>query len=234
MDIFVYSDESGVFDRVHNNIFVFGGLIFLSKRAKDDASRKYIKAEKDIRSSGRYPVGAELKASLLTNEDKGKLFRSLNQHIKFGAIVEQKKLRKEIFDDKKNKQKNLDYTFKIALKRAFESLMRCNMITESNVDNIHVFSDEHATATNARYELRDGMEGEYKRGTINFTYNKFYPPIFTNLENVNLTFCDSNSVTLIRAADIVANRIYYLANKKLPIETTNLIITRFPEHPLYI
>ena len=27
MEIYVYSDESGVFDKVHNELFVFGGLI---------------------------------------------------------------------------------------------------------------------------------------------------------------------------------------------------------------
>lgn len=31
MDIFVYSDESGVFDVKHNDYFVFGGLILLGK-----------------------------------------------------------------------------------------------------------------------------------------------------------------------------------------------------------
>lgn len=41
MDIFVYSDESGVFDVDHNDIFVFGGIILLGKGAKDDCARKY-------------------------------------------------------------------------------------------------------------------------------------------------------------------------------------------------
>lgn len=35
MDLFIYSDESGVFDKVHNEIFVYGGLIFLGKEEKD-------------------------------------------------------------------------------------------------------------------------------------------------------------------------------------------------------
>ena len=29
MDLFIYSDESGVFDKEHNEIYVYGGLIFL-------------------------------------------------------------------------------------------------------------------------------------------------------------------------------------------------------------
>ena len=32
MDLYIYSDESGVFDKAHNEIFVYGGLIFLGKR----------------------------------------------------------------------------------------------------------------------------------------------------------------------------------------------------------
>jgi len=228
MDIFVYSDESGVFDKIHNDIFVFGGLIFLSKNEKDIATRKYVKAEKDIRSTGRYPIKSELKASLLNNKDKGKLFRSLNQCIKFGAVVKQKKVLNEIFNDKKSKQRYLDYVFKIALKRTFIALMNQGKIINGNVDNIFVYSDEHTTATNGRYELREAMEAEYKRGTFNYFYNIYYEPIFTNLQNVSLTFCNSNSVHLIRAADIVANRIYYSANNDVHMNNENLFIAYFP------
>lgn len=35
MDVYVYSDESGVFDSVHNDYFVFGGIIFFDKKNKD-------------------------------------------------------------------------------------------------------------------------------------------------------------------------------------------------------
>lgn len=42
MDLFVYSDESGVFDYKHNKIFTFGGLIFIGKEQKDIATRKFL------------------------------------------------------------------------------------------------------------------------------------------------------------------------------------------------
>lgn len=29
MDIFIYSDESGVFDQKHNKFFVFAGILFI-------------------------------------------------------------------------------------------------------------------------------------------------------------------------------------------------------------
>lgn len=34
MNIYVYSDESGVFDKEHNEYFVFGGLILLEQETK--------------------------------------------------------------------------------------------------------------------------------------------------------------------------------------------------------
>lgn len=54
MNIFVYSDESGVLDKAHNEIFAFGGLVFLSKDEKDIASRKYHAAERCVRKHGGY------------------------------------------------------------------------------------------------------------------------------------------------------------------------------------
>ena len=65
MNIFVYSDESGVLDKAHNDIFAFGGLVFLSKDEKDIASRKYHAAERIFRNSGDYG-NVEIKASIET------------------------------------------------------------------------------------------------------------------------------------------------------------------------
>ena len=41
MDIYVYSDESGVFDINHNEYYVYGGVIFLNKNDRDVMNRKY-------------------------------------------------------------------------------------------------------------------------------------------------------------------------------------------------
>jgi len=38
MRIFIYSDESGVFDKKHNDLFVYGGIILLSKEQRDQAA----------------------------------------------------------------------------------------------------------------------------------------------------------------------------------------------------
>ena len=89
-------------------------------------------------------------------------------------------------------------------------------IYSDEIETIHIYNDEHSTATNGHYELWEGLEQEFKLGTYNLRYDKFFPPVFGKMKGIELLFCDSNKVTLIRAADIVANRIYFMAlNRKL-------------------
>lgn len=228
MDIFVYSDESGVFDKVHNNVYVYGGIILLGKKEKDNLSHKYVKAEQDLRNTHEYEDGVELKAALLKPKHKTGLYRSMNDIIKFGVILNENKVIDEVFNNKKSKQRYLDFAYKIGLKKAFQMLELQDRLKLSDVERIYLFQDEHSSATDGRYELREGLENEFKIGTFNGNYRKFFPPICKNLKEIDLKFCNSATTTLVRAADIVANNIYYKTiNNK--IETTdNLILTYMP------
>lgn len=228
MNIFVYSDESGVFDSQHNSWFVFGGVLFLSKDERDVASRKYIHAERTIRKKEDIKRAVEVKAAGITNKDKGKLFRSLNQYHKFGAVINQHAIMDSIFKTKKTKQRYLDYVFKIAVKRKFKDMIKSGIIKPDEVENLYFFADEHTTATDGRYELRENLEQEFKYGTYNYNYSCFFPPIFSNLQSVDLRFCNSSTVTLIRAADITANRLFFKAeNNQLEKKVSNFVVTEF-------
>ena len=220
MNLYIYSDESGVFDKVHNDIYVYGGVLFLSKEDKDINARKYKHVEKVIRKSKGYYNNIELKACILENKEKSKIYRSLNKCIKFGVIVNQKNIRDEIFANKKSKQRYLDYAYKIGLKRMFEKLICEGIISADEIENIYIYVDEHTTATDGRYELKEGLEQEFKLGTFNYT--------FKNIKSVNVNYCNSNSVTLIRAADIIANSIYYKAIRSIENTSNNLYLTTLP------
>lgn len=211
MDIFIYSDESGVFDKQHNDLFVFGGVILLSKSEKDICARKYVTAEKVIRTKENFKAEDEVKATTVTNSDKGKLYRSLNHIEKFGVIINEKQVLNNIFGAKKSKQRYLDYAYKIAIKRKFENLISRGLIEPNKVTALRFYVDEHTTATDGRYELKEALEQEFKMGTYNWNYSKFFPPLFKKLETVELQFCNSTTVTLVRSADIVANKLYYCA-----------------------
>lgn len=230
VNIFVYSDESGVFDRVHNDLFVFAGLIILSSESKEDWSRRYSAAEKRIRATGKYGRDQELKASLVTNSEKLKLYKTLNGCYKFAVIIRQQKLLKTIFDSKKDKQRYLDYAYKIGIKRALEQLISLNVVNPDEVENMHFFVDEHSTATNGCYELKEALEREFKNGTYNYTWDKFFPPIFTSINTVNLEYCNSAKKILIRAADVVANRVFYLAKNGMldTLSGSKVLLSQLP------
>lgn len=214
MNIYVYSDESGVFDYINNEYFVFAGVIFLDKEQKDDTIRKFSKLEKDIRRNLNIDSSRELKANKLRAKDKRRLFNLLKDVNKFCVIIKQKSILKEIFEHKKSKQRYLDYAFKMGLKNAFKMLQNENYIVPDEVKNIIVNCDEHNTATNGLYELRENLLNEFKNGTFNFKYDKYFPPIFSNLKSLTVNYRNSEHDTLIRASDIIANRIYNLCLNK--------------------
>lgn len=230
MDLFIYSDESGVFDKIHNDFFIFAGVIFLDKEAKDNTSRKFIAAEKTLKRNDSYKNILELKANVLSVKDKNSLFRSLNKVIKFAVVINQKKILPQIFNSKKSKQRYLDYAYKIALKRTFKNLIKNEMIKPEEIQTLHVFVDEHTTATNGRYELKEALEQEFKHGTFNYSYQSYFPPVFPDMNGVNLQYCDSKTKALIRAADIIANMIYYaiVNNDAKVLQKENLYITYLP------
>lgn len=230
MNIFVYSDESGVFDVAHNRIYVYGGVILLGKEHRDIQSRKYHHVERTIRESAGYSIDVELKASMLENKHKAKIYRSLNNVNKFGAIIDQNRVNDNIFAHKKDKQRYLDYVYKISLKHALSNMIHNGSIHPEDVNNIYIFADEHTTATNGRYDLQEGLEAEFKRGTFNYNYHTFFPPLFPDMNSVTVNYRDSSTTTLIRAADIIANKIYHRAIHDYNFKPNNnlLFIKRFP------
>ena len=229
MDIFVYADESGVFDRYHNDYFVFGGVIFLGKEQRDIARRRYISVERLQRSHGAAQGHSEMKAIYLKNSQKSSMFRSLNPYNRFGVIVDQKMVISQIFQNKKSKQRYLDFAFKLGLRSALEQLIRDGLVNQSGVNNIYVFMDEHSTATDGRYELREALEAEFKIGTYNDKWSKFFPPLFDNLCFVEFCLKDSAQDALIRAADITANRLYYaVVSNQLNLIEKKIIYRRLP------
>lgn len=213
MNIFIYSDESGVMDVAHNEYFVFAGLILLSTKEKDGCGRQFASVERMIRKNKCVPKDYELKAARITPKEKGKLFRSLNKWHKFGVVIHEKQINDNITADKKSRQRYLDYAYKIAVKRALKNLIDRGDIMPAEVERIYFRIDEHSTATNGVYELRESLEQEFKRGIANYEKNSYFPPIFPDLQDLQLQYCNSEAELLVRASDIIANRLYFLVRQ---------------------
>ena len=142
------------------------------------------------------------------------MFRAMNPYHRFGVVVNQQNVLTNIFENKKSKQRFLDYVFKRGLKSALQNMLIRQEIKAEDVENIYVFMDEHTTATDGRYELGESLESEFKTGTYNQTWNRFFPPLFPGMKAVQLQLKDSCQDSLVRAADITANKLYYAATSK--------------------
>lgn len=100
------------------------------------------------------------------------------------------------------------------LKKCFEKLIKHGFLNPNDVKNIYVNVDEHTTATDGRYELMENLRNEFKYGTFNYNWDKYFEPIFDKLETLEVNFCDSKNKGLIRAADIIANHYYSIFVRK--------------------
>ena len=230
MRIFIYSDESGTFDRVHNDFFIFAGVICFNKKERDIATRKFSHAEKVLRENHYKGIDIELKACHISNKEKGKLYRSLNQVYKFCVVIKQKNINRKIFEHKKHKQRYLDYAYKIVIKKCLELIVQNYYIRPREVDDMEFNVDEHTTATNGKYELREGLLSEFKYGTFNLTYEKHFKPVFPRLNRIEVNFCNSKNNYLVRASDIISNHCYHkaLTNNGLVDEKNNMFVYYLP------
>lgn len=124
MNIYIYSDESGVLDKQHNRYYVFGGLIFLSGDERDTCSRRFITAERNVRLSEKINPSTEVKACNIQPKSKNKLYHILKSEERFGVVINQKKLVKdELFSNKKSKQRYLDWAYKMAVKTKLQEMI---------------------------------------------------------------------------------------------------------------
>ena len=64
MDIYVYSDESGVFGINHNEYYVYGGVIFLNKSDRGVMNRKYKNIERTLKNNNESFKNVEIKANI--------------------------------------------------------------------------------------------------------------------------------------------------------------------------
>ncbi|MCQ2427412.1 MAG: DUF3800 domain-containing protein [Clostridia bacterium] len=215
MNLYIYSDESGVLDKLHNDYYIFGGLIFVSPQRREEYSRRFIAAERNIRLSEGFPDSAEVKASKLRAKSKNKLYRAVKDIERFGAVINQQNLvREELFESKKTKQRYLDWVYRQAVIEKLKIMIRKGIIYPDEVEAVYFNVDEHSTATDGLYELEEALERDLKLGMLEYSSMTFKEPMFKNAKTVDVRYCQSSSTTLVRAADIIANHLFYEANRQ--------------------
>lgn len=238
MKLYVYADESGAFDKVHNDTFVYGGVVIAGAAAKADAEHRYAAMESRLRESKPgFEDGSEIKASRLDMRSRKRVFASIERpgcH-QFAVIVDQKALNDQVFDSKRRKQRFLDYALKRGVKEGILEAMRLNAISPRDVDAISVVVDEHSTSTDGKYNLAESINEELRNGMFNPTWQVFYQPVFGNwLPEIPVSYVDSSKVAMVRAADITANWAFMAERDKetypkaLDLLSTRATVLRLP------
>lgn len=228
MELHIYSDESGVFDKNHNNFFVFAGVIFSDPNNIKDSEKSYQNTENKIKKKLALNNNFELKATMLNFNQKRKLLRSIKNNFNFVVLINQEEIYDRIFIDKKTKQRYLDYAYKIGIKKALLNLAKNKVIDLNNVDYLKIFCDEHTTATNAIHDLQTSIFREFKIGIEKFEYNLITPPLLPNLKNVNVAYLNSKSKILIRYADILANTTFNIYRSTKNFYNKNIFVIKLP------
>lgn len=209
MDVYVFSDESGIFDYKSHEYFVYGGIIIIGKQEMDSLSRRYAALEKNLRKKSKYKNLPELKATFLDEKDRKRLLNVFKESYKFCAVIKQRKLdTARIFKDAKSKQRYLDFAYKLALRRALEEMVARGTLLPEDSFRLIISEDNHHIATNALYSKEESIRTELKEGVYRSRFGLFYPPVFKNLESVEISLKDSTANSLIRGADIIANSVY--------------------------
>ena len=227
MDIYVYGDESGTFDAVHNDFFTFGGIVCLGREEKDRFIRRYLSIERAIMPL--YPNLPELKASNLKPEHKMSLFRATRGLARFACVIRQNRVDPRIMANKKSRQRFLDFAFKVALKRQLNHLIEIDRLEKGGFRDLVIAFDEHKTATNGRYELGESIAAEFKDGVIAHD-GHFIEPAFPEMGEVKTKFVDSRLHALVRASDIVANVVLHKAieGRIGALPKGDVFVTRLP------
>ena len=85
----------------------------------------------------------ELKASLLTKEERRKLYRVCKDCYKFVVVVKLKDLDDGIFENSRTKQRFLEYAYKYGIKQLLQKMIEDNILIPENEIELRLYADEY-------------------------------------------------------------------------------------------
>lgn len=253
--IYINMDDSGVLikGKIDDPIFVYGGIIFLSKEEKDNFLRQYsalvniikpkycTKLQNDNSINDNFCLThysrtckydcPELKSSLLKNSDKRRFLNLIKNYHCSVAIVDNNKLYNSITKDKASKGRFKDYVVRRLVKEIIKQLISENQVNPDEPVKLILNLDEQSTKSNGYYDLKSGIIEELQYGIVNYNYDTFFTPILSNVE-VEINHQDSYKSLCVQAADLIVgeirhNRLNFLKNRDFSFysKKTNFVNT---------
>lgn len=209
--IYINLDDSGKLSK-KENICVYGGLVFLSKKEKDKFITQYRSIINDIQCKycqnklcdNKCP---EIKNNNIKSADKRRIMNYIKKYYTVASVIFNQKIYNYIMENKASKGRYLDYTLKRLIKEIITELVKIKVIDAYQPVKVIVNIDEQTTKSNGYYNLKDGLVEDLIYGVSNFNYNSYYPPILHNKLDLTINYQNSSKSYVIQGADLLAGTI---------------------------
>jgi len=211
-EIYINLDDSGKLT-TKEQISVYGGLVFLSKKEKDKFITQYKSIINDIKckychnkkcSNNKCP---EIKNTNIKKSDKRRLMNYMKKYYVIALVIKNYSVYDHIKENKAARGRFVDYSIRRMIKEMIKTLIKYKSIAPNKPIRLIINIDQQSTKSNGYYNLRDGLIEELKYGIVNFNYSmKINPICFSELE-VKVSYQDSGKSYVVQAADLLAGTI---------------------------
>ncbi len=212
-EIFINLDDSGKLTS-KENICVYGGLVFLSKKEKDKFITQYRGIINNIKCD--YCKGKnencnkncpEIKNTNIVPKDKRWLMNYIKKYYVVALVIKNDFVYEHIKNNKAAKGRFIDYSIRRMIKEIIKNLIKCKGIDPNKKLKIIINIDQQSTKNNGYYNLHDGLMEELKYGIVNYNYSTTFIPIINGDLDISITYQDSGKSYVVQAADLLAGTI---------------------------
>ncbi len=208
-EIYINLDDSGKLT-TKEQISVYGGLVFLSKKEKDKFITQYRSIINDIKCEYCEQCNndcPEIKNTNIKKTDKRRLMNYIKKYYVVALVIKNDDIYEHIKQSKAARGRFVDYAIRRMIKEMIKSLIKCNSIDPNLPIKLIINIDQQSTKSNGYYNLHDGLIEELKYGILNYNYaSKIKPIIFSDLDVV-VSYQDSGKSYVVQAADLLAGTI---------------------------
>ena len=211
-EVYINLDDSGKLT-TKEQISVYGGLVFLSKKEKDKFITQYrsiinnIKCDYCNNKENCNHMCPEIKNTNIKKNDKRRLMNYIKNYYVVALVIKNNEVYEHIKENKAAKGRFIDYSIRRMIKEIIKSLIKYKSIDPNKPIRLIINIDQQSTKNNGYYNLHDGLVEELKYGIVNYNYStKINPIIFSDLE-IKVSYQDSGKSYVVQAADLLAGTI---------------------------
>ena len=213
--VYINIDDSGKLVDTEN-VAVYAGLVFISKKEKDKFITQYRSIVKSIQCKyckndpikcSNKNICPELKHNMLKPKHNRQLMNYIKRYSILCCIINNIKVYDSIKENTASRGRFLDYAVKMLIKETVKGLIKEKRINPNIPVKLVINIDEQTTKTNGYYNLKDSIVEELKYGIFNYNYGYVNKPIINSELEVNVCYQKSDKSYLIQASDLIAGTV---------------------------